>query len=102
MLLLFMALYGIKEVKMELIKLTDEERNTVMAHHEASKALVELVNRSVSNMDRRTLETCLDEVLPLVRESLLSSWDILDELKKKYKLADIIYCAQNGEVYGRV
>lgn len=87
---------------MELIKLSDEERNTVMAHHEASKALVELVNRSVSNMDRRTLETCLDEVLPLVRASLLSSWDILDELKKKYKLADIIYCAQNGEVYGRV
>lgn len=87
---------------MELIKLTDEERNTVMAHHEASKALVELVNRSVSNMDRRTLEVCLDEVLPLVRASLLSSWDILDELKKKYKLADIIYCAQNGEVYGRV
>lgn len=97
-----MALYGIKEVKMELIKLTDEERNTVMAHHEASKALVELVNRSVSNMDRRTLETCLDEVLPLVRASMLSSWDILDELKKKYKLADIIYCAKNGEVYGRV
>ena len=87
---------------MELIKLTDEERNTVMAHHEASKALVELVNTSVSNMDRRTLEVCLDEVLPLIRASMLSSWDTLDELKKKYKLAELHYCAQNGEVYGRV
>lgn len=98
-----MELYGIKRgEKMELIKITEEEKNIVMAHHEASKALVELVNTSVSNMDRRTLEVCLDEVLPLVRASLLSSWDILDELKKKYKLAELHYCAQNGEVYGRV
>lgn len=87
---------------MELIKLTDEEKNIVMAHHEASKALVELVNTSVSNMDRRTLEVCLDEVLPLIRASMLSSWDTLDKLKKKYKLAELHYCAQNGEVYGRV
>ena len=87
---------------MELIKLTEEEKNIVMAHHEAAKALLDLVNKSVSNMDRRTLEVCLDEVLPLIKASLLSAWDTLDELKKKYKLAELHYCAQNGEVYGRV
>lgn len=87
---------------MELIKLTDEEKTIVRAHHEASKALVDLVNRSVSNMDRRTLELCLDEVLPLIRAAMLSSWDTLDELKKKYGLSEILYCMENGEVYGRV
>ena len=87
---------------MEKINLTNDELIQLMAHHEASKALVELVNMSTSNMDRRTLEVCLDETLPLIKASKLAEWEMLDELKRKYGVSELHYCAQNGEVYGRV
>lgn len=87
---------------MEKINLTHDELMQLMAHHEAAKALVELVNMSTSNMDRRSLETCLDEVLPLIKTSMLSAWDMLDEIKSKYCLTEVHYCPSSGEVYGRV
>ena len=87
---------------MERIKITDDERLQVSAHHEAAGALVSLVNMSVSNMDREVLEACLDETLPLLKEAMLSSWDTLSSLKKKYGLTDVWYCPSDGEVYGRV
>ena len=87
---------------MERINITEDERTQVMAHHEASRALVNLVNMSVSNMERRTLEACLDETLPLLRGAMLSSWDVLDDLKRKYGLSEVLYCPSDGEVYGRV
>lgn len=87
---------------MEKINLTHDELLQVMAHHEASKALVELVNMSTSNMDRRTLEVCLDETLPLIKLSKLAEWDTLADLKKKYNLSELHYCASKDEVYGRV
>ena len=87
---------------MEKINLTNDELKQVMAHHEASKALVELVNMSTSNMDRRTLEVCLDETLPLIKASKLAEWDTLADLKKKYNLSELHYSASKEEVYGRV
>ena len=53
-------------------------------------------------MDRKVLEACLDETLPLLKEAMLSSWDTLASLKKKYGLTDVWYCPSDGEVYGRV
>ena len=87
---------------MERINITEDERMQVMAHHEASMAIVNLVNMSVSGMERRTLEVCLDEMLPLLKEAMLSSWDVLDDLKRKYGLSEVHYCPSDGEVYGRV
>lgn len=87
---------------MERINITEDERMQVMAHHEAARALVNLVNMSVSNMERRTLEACLDETLPLLKDAMLSSWDVLDDLKRKYGLSEVHYCPSDGEVYGRI
>lgn len=87
---------------MEKINLAHDELMQLMAHHEASKALVELVNMSTSNMDRRTLEVCLDETLPLIKLSKLAEWEMLDKLKRKYGVSELHYCASKEEVYGRV
>ena len=53
-------------------------------------------------MKRDELEICLDTILPLLKASMLSTWDMLNEIKEKYKLKEVYYCPSEGEVYGRI
>lgn len=92
---------GVNEY-MKKLDLTVEERATVIAFHEAHVALTDLVNMSISNMDKVELEICLDTILPMLKDGMLKEWEFLQELKKKYKAHTLCYCNKDGEIYGGI
>ncbi len=92
----------LEEENTKIVNLSEDEKIQVKTHHEASRSLNSLINMSVTNMKRDELEICLDTILPLLKASMLSTWDMLNEIKEKYKLKEVYYCPSDGEIYGRV